>query len=169
MNWIRGRGYEVHVECVVPSTILQEVLHTTAQSITELNLKKNYLGSAVAGTLGGNNAHAANIVAGLYVATGQDVAHIGTSSMSMVQTEVVGDDLQIGVRLPCMELATLGGGTMLSPQREYLGMMLAGAQDRSACLASIVGASVLAGELNLLAALSTSELVSAHLRLNRKG
>lgn len=37
----------------------------------ELNLSKNLVGSAMAGSIGGFNAHAANVVTAIFVATGQ--------------------------------------------------------------------------------------------------
>lgn len=43
----------------------------------QLNTDKNLVGSALAGSIGGFNAHAANIVAATFIATGQDAAQIG--------------------------------------------------------------------------------------------
>lgn len=37
----------------------------------ELNISKNLIGSTMAGSIGGFNAHAANLVTALYIATGQ--------------------------------------------------------------------------------------------------
>lgn len=37
----------------------------------KLNIAKNYIGSAMAGSIGGFNAQAANIVTAIYLATGQ--------------------------------------------------------------------------------------------------
>ena len=37
----------------------------------ELNISKNLVGSAMAGSIGGFNAHAANIVTAIFIATGQ--------------------------------------------------------------------------------------------------
>ena len=36
-----------------------------------MNIDKNLVGSAMAGSLGGYNAHAANIVTAVFIATGQ--------------------------------------------------------------------------------------------------
>jgi hydroxymethylglutaryl-CoA reductase (NADPH) len=38
--------------------------------------RKNLVGSAMAGSMGGFNAHAANIVAAVFLATGQDPAQV---------------------------------------------------------------------------------------------
>ena len=52
-------------------TVLFKVLKTTVESISLVNVSKNLVGSAMAGSIGGQNAHAANIVTAIYIATGQ--------------------------------------------------------------------------------------------------
>lgn len=63
MNWIDGRGKSVVAEVVIPQEVLEQVLKTNASRLVELNQSKNLLGSIMAGSIGGFNAHAANIVA----------------------------------------------------------------------------------------------------------
>lgn len=41
--------------------------------LVELHVSKNYVGSALAGSIGGFNAHASNSVAAIFAATGQVV------------------------------------------------------------------------------------------------
>lgn len=48
-----------------------QVLKTNVDSLVELNINKNLIGSAMAGAVGGFNAHAANIVTAIFIATGQ--------------------------------------------------------------------------------------------------
>lgn len=48
-----------------------QVLKTTVEALVELNISKNLVGSAMAGSIGGFNAHAANIVTAIFIATGQ--------------------------------------------------------------------------------------------------
>ena len=48
-----------------------QVLKTTPEDLIEVNYDKNLIGSAMAGSIGGFNAHAANIVTAIYIATGQ--------------------------------------------------------------------------------------------------
>ena len=48
-----------------------KVLKTSVDSLVEVNTSKNLIGSAMAGSVGGFNAHAANIVTGIFIATGQ--------------------------------------------------------------------------------------------------
>lgn len=58
-------------EAIIPASIVKTVLKTSAQALVELNISKNLMGSAMAGSIGGFNAHAANIVTAIYIATGQ--------------------------------------------------------------------------------------------------
>jgi hydroxymethylglutaryl-CoA reductase (NADPH) len=63
LNWIDGRGKSVVAEAIISSDILEQVLKTNVNRLVELNQSKNLLGSIMAGSIGGFNAHAANIVA----------------------------------------------------------------------------------------------------------
>lgn len=58
-------------EAVVPADVVSSVLKTTVQALVDVNISKNLIGSAVAGSIGGFNAHAANIVTAIFIATGQ--------------------------------------------------------------------------------------------------
>ena len=55
----------------IPSPVVVKTLKTSTAALVDLNLKKNLQGSAMAGVIGGYNAHAANMVAAVYIATGQ--------------------------------------------------------------------------------------------------
>lgn len=80
INWIDGRGKSVVAEAIIPADIVKSVLKTDVNSMVELNVNKNLIGSAMAGSIGGFNAHAANIVAAIFLATGQDPAQVVESA-----------------------------------------------------------------------------------------
>lgn len=80
INWIEGRGKSVVAEAVIPGKIVKSVLKTTVPALCNLNTKKNLVGSAMAGSVGGFNAHAANILTAVFLATGQDPAQNVESS-----------------------------------------------------------------------------------------
>lgn len=80
VNWIEGRGKSVVAEAIIPAAIVKSVLKSDVESLVELNTAKNLIGSAMAGSVGGFNAHAANIVTALFLATGQDPAQNVESS-----------------------------------------------------------------------------------------
>jgi hydroxymethylglutaryl-CoA reductase (NADPH) len=71
INWIEGRGKSVIAEAIVPARIVKDVLKTTVKALVEVHVAKNLVGSAMAGSIGGFNAHAANIVTAIFIATGQ--------------------------------------------------------------------------------------------------
>jgi hydroxymethylglutaryl-CoA reductase (NADPH) len=62
INWIEGRGKSVVAEAVVSGAVVKSVLKTTVGDLVNLNTKKNLIGSAMAGSIGGFNAHASNIL-----------------------------------------------------------------------------------------------------------
>ena len=80
INWIEGRGKSVVAEAVVPGKYVKSILKTTVADLVNLNTKKNLVGSAMAGSIGGFNAHAANILTAMFLATGQDPAQNVESS-----------------------------------------------------------------------------------------
>ena len=80
INWIDGRGKSVVAEAIIPAKVVKEVLKVSVDTLVDLNVSKNLIGSAMAGSVGGFNAHAANIVAALFLATGQDPAQVVESA-----------------------------------------------------------------------------------------
>jgi len=171
INRVLGRGKYVVAEAIIKGDVVRKVLKTTAEDVHYANVSKNLLGNAVAGSPS-FNGHVANMIAAIFIATGQDVAQVVESSMAYTWTEVRGEDLYISVTLPSLEVGTVGGGTWLPTQREALALLgVAGGGDppgtNALKLAEIVSATVLAGELNLLASQVTGELAKAHERLGR--
>lgn len=80
INWIDGRGKSVVAEAIIPGDVVRSVLKSDVDALVELNTSKNLIGSAMAGSIGGFNAHAANIVTAIFLATGQDPAQNVESS-----------------------------------------------------------------------------------------
>lgn len=80
VNWVDGRGKSVVAEAIIPGNVVQSVLKSDVNALVELNTSKNLIGSAMAGSIGGFNAHAANIVTAIFLATGQDPAQNVESS-----------------------------------------------------------------------------------------
>jgi hydroxymethylglutaryl-CoA reductase (NADPH) len=74
-------------EAVVPGHVIKTVLKTSVEALCNLNVKKNLVGSAMAGSIGGFNAHAANILTAMFLATGQDPAQNVESSNCMTLME----------------------------------------------------------------------------------
>ncbi|XP_058767668.1 3-hydroxy-3-methylglutaryl-coenzyme A reductase 3-like [Vicia villosa] len=175
VNWIEGRGKSVVCEAVIKEEVVMKVLKTNVEALVELNMLKNLTGSAIAGALGGFNAHASNIVSAIYLATGQDPAQNVESSHCITMMEAVNDgkDLHISVTMPSIEVGTVGGGTQLASQSACLNLLgVKGASKdspgaNSRLLATIVAGSVLAGELSLMSAIAAGQLVKSHMKYNR--
>ncbi|KAM3172634.1 hypothetical protein ACTXT7_014133 [Hymenolepis weldensis] len=274
INHVMGRGKSVLAEARIPGRVVAKVLRTDAKQLSRLTQIKIGTGSAMAGSLGmaGANAHAANLVAAVFAATGQDLAQIiwllmgrhhhrvrsrhggvsrhstgwlvpcftnrvllhrneksissndwlnllqytskkpqkeemafwgvikspsptsvnfhcrlnkgrietlppeisffylqvVDSSACMTQLEAEPDgSLYVSVTMPCIEVGTVGGGTRLQAQRGCLEMLDLQVERPAEHLARLIAGMVLAGEISLLAALATNDLVQAHMRLNR--
>ncbi|KAI9341335.1 hydroxymethylglutaryl-CoA reductase [Obelidium mucronatum] len=175
INWIDGRGKSVVVDAVIPGKIVRDVLKTSVAAMVELNISKNLIGSAMAGSIGGFNAHAANILTAVYLATGQDPAQNVESSNCMTLMEAVngGEDLYISCTMPSVEVGTVGGGTGLGPQAACLQILGVQGPSRDSpganaqMLAQIIAAAVMAGELSLCSALAAGHLVKSHMAHNR--
>ncbi len=166
INMINGRGKIVVAETVIPQNIVENRLHTTTELIVETNYRKNLVGSSLSGTIGAN-AHAANMVAAFYLATGQDPAQVVGGSMTMTTCENLDGDLYICVRMPTVEVGTVGGGTSLPCQSEALKMMDCLGEGKAKKLSELLAATVLAGELSTLAAQAAKQLGKAHKELGR--
>uniref|UniRef100_A0A673WI59 3-hydroxy-3-methylglutaryl coenzyme A reductase n=1 Tax=Salmo trutta TaxID=8032 RepID=A0A673WI59_SALTR len=176
INWIEGRGKSAVCEATIPAKVVREVLKTSTEALVDVNINKNLVGSAMAGSIGGYNAHAANLVAAIYIACGQDPAQTVGSSNCITLMEAsgpTGEDLYISCTMPSIELGTVGGGTILAPQQACLQMLgVQGASqecpgENARQLARVVCGTVLAGELSLMAALAAGHLVKSHMTHNR--
>lgn len=82
-------------------------------------------------------------------------------------------DLYMSCTMYSLEVGTIGGGTKLPGQQACLKMLgvdgssISQPGENSAQLARLICSTVLAGELSLMSALATNDLVHSHLRLNR--
>ncbi|MFH2020498.1 MAG: 3-hydroxy-3-methylglutaryl-CoA reductase, partial [archaeon] len=152
----------------IPEEAISSLLRTTSEKLIDMNYKKNLLGSAASGSLG-FNAHFANIIAAIFIATGQDAAHVVDGSLGFTTVEKSRNGVSFCVTLPDLQVGTIGGGTGLPTQKECLSIMgVSGTgNNNSKKFAEIVAAAVLAGEISLLGALCSKELSRSHERLNR--
>lgn len=172
INGILGRGKNVITELTVPREIVENVLHTTAAKIVQLNIRKNLLGTLLAGGIRSANAHFANMLLGFYLATGQDAANIVEGSQGTVMAEDRDGDLYFACTLPNLIVGSVGNGKGLAFVETNL-TRLGCREDRepgenARRLAVLAAATVLCGELSLLAAQTNpGELMRAHVQLER--
>lgn len=164
LNIISGRGKRVWAEVILKKETIREVLKTTPEKFFEVWLAKCMIGSAMSGSLG-FNSHFANIVTAFFAATGQDLAHVVEGSMGITTSKVLKNgDLYVSVYLSAVMIGTVGGGTKLKTKQE--GLSIIGAKT-SLELAEVLGGTVLAGEISLLASLAEGSLSQAHEKLGR--
>lgn len=166
INLIEGRGKSVTAEVLIHEEIVNKTLKTNSKDMVEVNMSKNLIGSAVSGSTG-FNAHYANMIAAIFLATGQDVAHVVEGSIGITNAEDRDGDLYFSITLPDLPVATVGGGTSLETAQESLGIIDSSGSSKVKKFAEIVAATVLAGELSLVAALAAGHLAKAHKDLGR--
>lgn len=161
VNMLHTRGKRVTAEAIISHDVLQNVLHVDAESLhSHLNIATT--GAFLSGA-NNNGAHSANAITAMFIATGQDVANVAESSAAILVSEIVNKkDLYISITLPSLIVATYGGGTSLPTQRECLEVMDCYGTGKVNKLAEIISGVVLAGELSLGAAISSSEWVTSH-------
>ncbi|WP_331751361.1 hydroxymethylglutaryl-CoA reductase (plasmid) [Streptomyces globisporus] len=172
INGILGRGKNVVAEILVPQLIVAEHLHTTAERINSLNINKNLVGTLLAGGIRSANAHYANMLLAFYLATGQDAANIVEGSQGITYTQDRDGDLYFSCTLPNLVLGTVGSGKgidFVEAHLTRLGCKKDGPSGENARrLAVLTAATVLCGELSLLAAQTNpGELMQVHTRLER--
>ncbi|GAB2568315.1 hydroxymethylglutaryl-CoA reductase [Leucobacter ruminantium] len=174
VNGILGRGRSVVAEMLIPHEVVGRRLRTTAQQMADIVVRKNLVGSTIAGALRSANAHYANMLLAFYLATGQDAANIVEGSQGITYAEAREEGLYFSCTLPHLIVGTVGNGKHLAhvdAALERLGCREErepGANARR--LAVLMAATVLCGELSLLAAQTNpGELMQTHLLMERKG
>ncbi|MCU1641479.1 MAG: putative 3-hydroxy-3-methylglutaryl-CoA reductase [Nocardia sp.] len=172
VNGILGRGKNVITELLIPREVVEQRLHTTARQVVELNIRKNLIGTLLAGGIRSANAHYANMLLAFYLATGQDAANIVEGSQGITHAEDRDGDLYFSCTLPNLIVGTIGNGKHASFVDENLARLGCrearepGANARR--LAAIAAATVLCGELSLMAAQTNrGELMRAHTQFER--
>lgn len=171
INLINGRGKKVVMEALISKQHLQDILNVSPNQMINLNIQKNLVGSSLVASIGGNNCNAANIIAAIFIATGQDCGQIGTSSYCIINMSDISGDLLVSITMPSLEIATIGGGTNLDDQKNNLKIMGITNDlpvgENVKILAKNIIYCVLGCELSLMSALCNDELLKAHMALNR--
>ena len=104
----------------------------------------------------------------MFIATGQDVANVSESSAGIIYSEITPEkDLYISITIPSLIVATYGGGTGLATQKECLEILNCYGRGGVNKLAEIIAGVVLAGEISLGSAISSSDWVSSHEKYGR--
>lgn len=163
-----GRGFTVTAEALLKPHTITSLLKTTPEKLLAVHDAKLTHGSDIAGALS-KNLHVANVIAALYLATGQDAAHTVEGSLADTHLRSEAHGLSISVCLPAVLVGIRGGGTNLPAQRQCLDLLLQPETSlrKTMQLAESIGAAVLAGEISLLAAQASKDLAKSHKELGR--
>ena len=166
INMIQTRGKRVIAEFTLKRDVAKELLRVDTAWLYRFRqiaaVGTMQAGSAYSG------AHAANGIAAMFIATGQDAANVAESHTGLNYVELLDNgDLYWSVTLPALICATYGGGTGLPTQRECLEMMDCYGTGKCDKLAEIIAAVVLAGDVSLSSAILAHEWVSSHEKMGR--
>ncbi|MDA0243167.1 MAG: hydroxymethylglutaryl-CoA reductase [Chloroflexi bacterium] len=166
VNVMRTRGKRVVAEATIPRDVLIQNMRVTPENLTYHAGVAN-VGAILSGA-NNNGLHSANGITAMFIATGQDVANVSESSAGIIYAELTPEkDLYISITIPSLIVATHGGGTGLATQRECLQVLGCVGRGTVNKFAEIVAGVVLAGELSLAAAISSSDWVSSHEQYGR--
>jgi hydroxymethylglutaryl-CoA reductase (NADPH) len=166
MNVLRTRGKRVVAEATIPADLLEQRMGVTPAQLFRMR-QISQAGGILAGSAN-YGAHAANGLAALFIATGQDAANVAESHTAITYSQVTDSgDYYWSITLPALIVATVGGGTGLPTQRECLELLGCAGPGRAKAFAEICAAVVLAGEVSLASAVLSGDWVSSHERLGR--
>jgi hydroxymethylglutaryl-CoA reductase (NADPH) len=158
-----GHGKTVVAEATLTEDAVRRVLRTKLEDLEELAWAGTH--GAVASGMQSVAFTPATAIAAIFAATGQDLGMVGTSSMCHGAERRVEDGLQVSLRLPGLEVATIGGGTTLPFARRWLELIGCAGAGKVYRFAQIVAAATLALEISASAAMATAgsaEFFRAH-------
>jgi hydroxymethylglutaryl-CoA reductase (NADPH) len=149
-----GHGKTVLAEATLSEEAVRRVLRTTVDDLLELAWAGTH--GAVASGMQSVAFTPASAIAAIFAATGQDLGMIGTSSMAHGVGRRVEGGLNVSIRLPGLEVATVGGGTTLPYARSWLALIGCAGPGKVYRFAQIVAAATLALEISASAAMATA-------------
>jgi hydroxymethylglutaryl-CoA reductase (NADPH) len=158
-----GHGKTVLAEATLTEDAVRRVLRTKLDDLAELAWAGTH--GAIASGMQSVAFTPASAIAALFAATGQDLGMVGTSSMCHGAARRVNDGLQVTLRLPGLEVATVGGGTTLPYARRWLELIGCAGAGKVYRFAQLVAAATLSLEISASAAMATAgsaEFFRAH-------
>lgn len=166
INVLQTRGRRVIAEAVLNRDTVKRLAGVYPEQIFEYR-QAAMVGGFMAGAAY-NGAHAANALAALFIATGQDAANVSESHAGITFAQLLPNgDYYWSTTLPALIVATFGGGTALPTQHECLAMLGCVGQGKANKLAEICASVVLAGDISLTCAILAGDWVSSHDKLGR--
>src|SRR3954454_14311552 len=149
-----GHGKTVLAETTLTDDAVRRVLRTTVDDLLELSFAGTH--GAVASGMQSVAFTPASAIAAIFAATGQDLGMVGTSSMAHGTGRRVEGGIHCALRLPGLEVGTVGGGTSFPYARTWLELMGCAGPGRVYRFAQVVAAATLALEISASAAMATA-------------
>jgi hydroxymethylglutaryl-CoA reductase (NADPH) len=149
-----GHGKTVLAEATLSEETVRRVLRTTVDDLLELSFAGTH--GAVASGMQSVAFTPASAIAAIFAATGQDLGMVGTSSMAHGTGHRVDGGIHCALRLPGLEVGTVGGGTIFPYARTWLELMDCAGAGKVYRFAQIVAAATLALEISASAAMATA-------------
>ena len=166
INIMRTRGKRVTAEAIIKRDVLIQHMRVEPETLV-YHYGISNVGSLLSGA-NNNGLQSANGITAMFIATGQDVANVAESSAGVVYAELTPEgDLYGSLTIPSLIVGTFGGGTGLPTQRECLELLGAYGKGKVMKLAEIIAGVVLAGDLSLACAISSTDWVSSHEQYGR--
>ena len=161
----RGRGRKVSASVTIPNDTLRRHLRVEPDALAAYG-RVAALGATMSGQLGAQ-AHYANALAALYIATGQDAACVAESAVGFTRMEPRENETFFSVTMPNVIVGTVGGGTGLPSQNAALRLMGLAGSGHAPALAEVTAATCLCGEISIIAAIAAGHFTRAHEKLAR--
>jgi hydroxymethylglutaryl-CoA reductase (NADPH) len=149
-----GHGKTVLAEATLSEDAVRRVLRTSVDDLLELSFAGTH--GAVASGMQSVAFTPASAIAAIFAATGQDLGMVGTSSMAHGTGRRVEGGIQCALRLPGLEVGTVGGGTVFPYARAWLALMDCAGAGKVYRFSQIVAAATLALEISASAAMATA-------------
>src|SRR6478672_6595139 len=138
-----GHGKTVLVEATLSEEAVRRVLRTTVDDLLELSFAGTH--GAVASGMQSVAFTPASAIAAIFAATGQDLGMVGTSSMAHGTGHRVDGGIHVAIRLPGLEVGTVGGGTTYPHARRWLELLGCAGSGKVYRFAQIVAAAAKRG------------------------
>lgn len=166
LGLLTGRGRKVTASVLIPDELVERKLHTSVERILEYGKVAN-LGALLSGQLGAQ-AHYANGLAALYIATGQDAACVAESATGYTRMDHRDGGIFLSVTLPNILVGSVGGGTSLPSQSAALNILGLRGPGKAAALAEVAAVLCLCGEISIIGAMAAGHFARAHHKLARE-
>ncbi len=162
----KGRGISVQAEAIIPEKIVRRVLKLTPKELLEY--WNHCVESSSLIGISSTNFNVANVIAGIYTATGQDIACVHESAVANTTVNLTDDgSLHWCISMPNLVVGTVGGGTGLNHQRECLEMLECYGTGKVLKFAEIIASFCLSLDLSTGSAIAAGHFATAHEKLGR--